>query len=449
MSESNIDDRVEASSESLAYAWYMVALCMAAYIFSFMDRYIITLLVEPIKADLLLSDTQFSFIQGFAFAITFAIAGIPIARVADRRSRPLIIVIGICVWSIATAAGGLSRNFWQLFISRTFVGAGEAALAPTAYSMITDSFPKSKLGTALGVFSTGTFVGAGIAFIIGGAVIELINQMGRVDIPLISALKPWQIALIAVSLPGLFIALIFGLTIRDPGRKGVRDEKSQGFSVREVLDYMSMNKRTFLAHYLGFALLALAMHAMMSWAPAYILRNFTALSTSDVGVYLGTIVLIFSTGGVLSSGLLSDYFHRHGYEDSAMRAGTVGGFGLVIPACLFPHMPGLVSSLILLALTLYFCSFCITASAAALQQMGPNQMRAQITALFLICMTMVGITGGTSLVALCTDYLFHDEAAVGYSMSIVTGIAGMAGALVLANGLKHYRITLRHVESLA
>ena len=161
---------------SPAYAWYTVPLCLMAYILSFVDRQIIALLVEPIQAELELSDTQFSLLSGFAFAIFYALMGWPIARWADVGPRPLIISAGIIAWSVATAVCGLARNFWQLFIARMAVGVGEAALSPTAYSIITDSFPKSKLGVALGIYSTGVFLGSGLAFLVGGAVIEIVGQ---------------------------------------------------------------------------------------------------------------------------------------------------------------------------------------------------------------------------------------------------------------------------------
>ena len=150
------------SSGSLAYPWYIVSLCMFAYVFSFIDSQVITLLIEPIRADLQISDTQFSLLHGLAFAMLYAVAGIPIARMADRRSRPVIISVGIFVWSLATAMCGLAKSFVQLFLARMAVGVGEAALSPAAYSMITDSFPKSKLGLALGEYSNGSFLGGGL-----------------------------------------------------------------------------------------------------------------------------------------------------------------------------------------------------------------------------------------------------------------------------------------------
>ena len=211
----------EQPGKSLAYPWYIVSLCMVAYIFSFIDRQVITLLIQPIRADLQISDTQFSLLHGLAFALLYATAGIPIARLADSRSRPMIISVGIFVWSLATALCGVAKNFAQLFMARMAVGVGEAALSPAAYSMITDSFPKSRLGMALGVYSSGSFLGGGLAFIIGGAAIALVEQWGAQQVPLIGLVKPWQMTFFIVGLPGILVAALFILTVRDPERKGL------------------------------------------------------------------------------------------------------------------------------------------------------------------------------------------------------------------------------------
>ena len=421
-----------------AYAWYVVAILMLAYTFSFIDRQIVTLLIEPIRADLQISDTQFSLIHGLAFALFYATMGLPIARLADTKSRPMIISAGIFIWSITTALCGTTKNFTQLFIARMGVGVGEAALSPAAYSMITDSFPKSRLGLALGVYSMGSFIGAGLAFLIGGAVIGYISDFGVIDLPVIGIVKPWQMTFFIVGLPGVLVAALFFLTIRDPERKGVA--QAQGFSIREVLSYIGMHKKTFASHYLGFGFLALALFALLSWAPAFLIRNY-GLEVREVGIYLGTLVLLANTSGVLSSGLLTDWFTRHGYDDAPMRSGMIGGLGIIIPAALFSSMPGLYSALLVLAVAMFFGSFSMVTSAAALQIMAPNQMRAQVTALFFLSMNILGITGGASLVALCTDYVFKDEVMVGYSMSLIASSAAIIGALLLGLGLKHYSAT--------
>jgi MFS family permease len=429
-----------AAPKSLGYSWYMVTLCMVGYIFSFLDRQVITLLIEPIKADLQISDTQFSLVHGLAFALFYAVMGLPIARWADTHSRPHIIATGVFVWSIATAICGLTRSFTQLFVARMAVGCGEAALSPAAYSMISDAFPKNRVGLALGVYSSGSFLGAALAFIIGGAAIEYITQMGTVELPLLGAVKPWQMTFFLVGLPGVLIALLFALTVKDPERKGKLTAK--GYSLRDVGRYIKRHKSTFCAHYLGFSLLALALFALMSWGPAYLLRNFE-LTTREAGLYLGIVALFANTAGVLSSGWLTDYLNRRGHDDASFRAGMVGGLGVIVPALLFSQMPTLNTALLVYALAMYFASFPMATSAAALQNMAPNQMRAQVTALFFVGLNMLGITGGATLVALLTDYAFEDTKAVGYSMSIVASLAALLAVICLGWGLKYCRSTVR------
>ncbi len=433
------------SSGSLAYPWYIVSLCMLAYIFSFIDRQVITLLIEPIRADLQISDTQFSLLHGLAFAMLYAVAGIPIARLADSRSRPVIISVGIFIWSFATAACGTAKNFTQLFLARMAVGVGEAALSPAAYSMITDSFPKSKLGLALGVYSSGSFLGGGLAFIIGGAAIAVVEQWGAQTVPVIGLVKPWQMTFFMVGLPGLLVAAMFYITVRDPERKGVASDGA-AFTFGDVLRYIGGHKATFAAHYLGFGFMSMALFALMNWAPAYFLRKY-GMPVRDVGLYLGIVVLIGNSAGVLASGWLTDRLTRKGYRDAPMRAGMIGSIGVVIPAALFSQVAGFGGSLALLAAAMFFASFPLATSATALQFMAPNQMRAQVTALFFLAMNILGITGGTTMVAVSTDFIFHDDTLVGYSMSLISVLGAVLGAILLGWGLKHFAKTEREVAA--
>ncbi|NKB35936.1 MAG: MFS transporter [Gammaproteobacteria bacterium] len=440
----DIEAESEQEQQSLTYAWYMVALCMVAYIFSFIDRQIITLLVDPIRADLQISDTQFSLLTGLAFALFYASMGIPIARLADTKSRPLIIAIGVFLWSLATAFCGLSRSFWQLFIARMAVGVGEAALSPAAYSMITDSFPKSKLGRALSIYSLGIPIGSGLAILIGGTIIDYITGFGIVELPVVGVLKPWQLTFIVVGLPGILVAALFSFTIRDPERKG--KVRASGFSLREVGNYIAANKKLFFCHYAGFGFSALSMFAILFWAPAYLGRSY-GLESSEIGLYLGLVMLVMVTSGVLSAGWLTDVFTRRGYEDAPMRAGLCGCIGTIIPAALFPFMPNLHLSLFMIGLALFFGNYSPPTSAAACQLMAPNQMRAQVTALFFLSMNVLGIAGGNILVALGTDYIFKDDMLVGYSMALMSCIGALTGALILAGGLKPFAATVKKINS--
>jgi len=244
-----------------------------------------------------------------------------------------------------------------------------------------------------------------------------------------------------VGLPGVLIAALFFLTVRDPERKGVMAAGKSGYPVREVLRYIRAHLKTFTAHYLGFGFLALSLFALLSWAPAFFIRRY-GMSPKEVGLYLGAIVMLGNASGVLSSGWLVDYFTRKGYSDAAFRSGIVGGLGVMIPAALFSSAGGLHATILVFGLAMFFSSFPMATSAAALQVMAPNQMRAQATALFFVFMNLLGTTGGSSLVALSTDYLFNDDMAVGYSMSLITAAAGLTGALILYSGLKPFRRTV-------
>lgn len=431
---------------SPSLAWYTVILCMIAYILSFVDRQIIALLIEPIQADLQISDTQFSLLTGLAFSLFYATMGLPIARWADVGSRPFIISAGIIVWSFATAICGITRTFWQLFLARMGVGVGEAALSPAAYSIITDSFPKSRLGLALGVYSIGVFLGSGLAFLVGGPVIEMVEGMGGLSLPVVGAVKPWQATFFVVGLPGIVIGVLFYFTIRDPARTGLDTAGANpgGYSIRQVRAYVGKNKGTFGGHYLGFGLLSMAMFALLNWAPAYLIRVYD-MSAPEAAKYLGLTVLFANTAGTLTSGWLTDWFTRRGHHNAPLRAGIVGGIGVIVPAALFSAMPSFGWSLGMLAVAFFFSSFPVATSATGLQLMAPNQMRAQATAMFFLAMNLFGITGGSSLVALATDYIFQNPQAVGYSMSMICAIAGVLGSLVLWWGLKAFEATARAV----
>ena len=200
-------------------AWYAVAVLVLAFVFSFVDRIVIALLVEPIKADLGISDFGIGLLQGFAFALFYALLGIPIGRLSDRVSRRGIIATGIAIWSLMTAACGLARSFFGLFLARVGVGVGEATLSPAAYSMISDYFPREQLGRALGVYQSGALLGAGIAFLVGGAAVQMLSVYDGQVLPVLGEVRMWQLAFFVVGLPGLLVALLM-LTVKEPARRG-------------------------------------------------------------------------------------------------------------------------------------------------------------------------------------------------------------------------------------
>ncbi|MFM0212723.1 MFS transporter [Paraburkholderia sediminicola] len=431
------------------YEWYVVVICMLAYVFSFIDRQVLALMIEPIKKDLHLTDTQFSLLQGFAFSLFYAVMGMPLAYLADRFARPRIIATGIALWSLATTACGVSQNFLHMFLARMSVGVGEAALSPGTYSMLSDYFPKEKLGRAVGIYSLGSFIGGGIAFLIGGYVINLLKQMTTVSLPFVGDVRSWQLTFFIVGLPGLIIALLFILTVRDPQRKGLRQDsagKAKRVSMGDSLRFIRSHGKTFSCHYLGFSFYAMTLFCLMSWTPAFYIRRF-GLTPVEAGYTLGTILLIANTVGVFCGGWLNDWLMKKGRTDGPMLAGFIGAVGMLVPAVAFTQVGSLTVSLGLLVIAMFFASFPMPTSTAAMQTLAPNQMRAQISAVFLLVSNLIALGIGTTLVALLTDKVFGSPKAVGSSMSIVNLVATLFAIVLLWFGCRQFRLSLAREQA--
>ncbi|MFK0096311.1 spinster family MFS transporter [Pseudomonas sp. NPDC090592] len=445
MNDFTQEQHVQQQQKRYIYEWYVVTLCMVAYIFSFVDRQILALMIEPIKADLQLSDTQFSLLHGLAFSLFYAFMGMPIAYLADRFSRPRIIAVGVVFWSIATAACGLSKNFLQMFLARIGVGVGEAALSPSAYSMFSDMFPKEKLGRAVGIYSIGSFVGGGIAFLVGGYVIAMLKDAQTIEVALLGAMKAWQLAFFIVGLPGVIVGLLVWLTVRNPERKGAQldaDGKVRQVRLTDGLRFIGRHRATFSCHYLGFSFYAMALYCMMSWTPALYIRKF-GMSPEQAGFMLGTILLLANTTGVVFGGWLTDHLAKRGRSDAAMRTGVIGALGMIVPAALYSQVDQLWLSVTLLVPAMFFASFPMPASTAAMQILSPNQVRAQVSAVFLLISNLLALGLGTTLVALITDHYFGMPAAVGSSMSIVSFGASLLAIVLLIKGCKCFRDSMR------
>ncbi|WP_432211148.1 spinster family MFS transporter [Acinetobacter variabilis] len=438
-----------ATPERSSYQWYVVIICMVAYILSFIDRQILSLMIEPIKADLMLSDTQFSLLQGLAFSLFYAFMGVPIAALADKKSRVKIISVGIAFWSLATAACGLSKNFIQMFLARLSVGAGEAALSPAFYSIVADLFPKHKLGRALGVYAIGAFIGSGLAFLIGGYVIGLLKDVSFVTLPVIGEIKTWQLTFMIVGLPGVLLALLMILTVREPERKGLKMD-ANGVAVKasfkNSIGFIKTHKKTFFCHFIGFSFYTMMLYSLLGWAPAYYMRHF-GLDASQTGYILGSIILVANTSGALFCGWLIDFFSKRGYSDAAIRAGAIGCAALIIPSVLFTQVDNMQLSFALIFVAMFFSTFPIPASAAATQMLTPNQLRSQVSAKFLLISNLIALGVGTTAVALITDRYYENTLMVGNSISIVNAVAGVIGVFLLYKGCQYYRESMK-VEKL-
>ena len=431
------DDRNACKNKSMTrsrYGWYVVAVLLVAYTLSFVDRTILTLLVEPIKHDLGLSDTQLSLLHGLAFAIFYTALGIPIARLADRASRRNIIAAGIAVWSLMTAVCGLAKNFGQLFLARVGVGVGEAALSPAAYSMIADSFPEERLGRALGVYSSAIYAGAGIALLAGGAVAGAVAALPPVHLPLLGPLYAWQLVFFIVGLPGLAVAA-WAATLREPPRQ--RPVAREAGS-RALVAHLGRHAAAYATHIGGFTLLAIVFNAYVAWMPSYLIRTF-GWSIRDVAYALGLCMLLFGTSGIIAGGLLADWWRRRGALDATMRVGIVSGLGLAPFTLCATTLATPWLAVALFAPLMFFSAFAFGAAVTGLQIVTPPHLRAQVSAVFLFAVNLVGIGAGPTLVALLTDRVFADPLRVGASLAWIGTVSAVAGAALLASGLGAFR----------
>ncbi|MGC6328280.1 spinster family MFS transporter [Rhizorhabdus sp. FW153] len=421
--------------------WYVVLLCMVAYIFSFIDRQILALLIAPIQADLGISDTQFGLLHGLAFSLFYATMGIPVATLSDRTSRPLIIATGVAFWSAATMACGLARSFPSLFLARICVGAGEAALSPATYSLISTLFPKEKLGRAVAVYSLGSFLGSGIAFLAGGAVIAMVSGADSISLAGID-FRSWQLAFLIVGAPGLLLACVIHLTIKEPAPRGARGGGKDRPALKAVLAFLVRERAIFVPHMLGYTFAAMALFALLGWSPAYLMRSY-GMTPAAAGLWLGVVIVFAGGGGVLASGWLMDRLTRGGVADAPFRTGIVGALGTLLPTGALPFAPSFAFGMALLSIALFFASFPMPPSTAVMQIIAPPTMRSRVSAIFLCSNSLIGLTLGSLAVGLLNDRLFSGAAAVGHSLGIVAACASIIAAALLALGCRPYAAAQR------
>lgn len=428
--------------------WYVVAVLTVAYIFSFIDRQILSLLVGPIRRDLNVSDSQMGLLGGLTFAVFYTLFGIPLGRLADTKSRRAIISAGIALWSVMTAGCGLTKNFRQLVLMRMGVGVGEAALSPAAYSLIADYFPPHRRSTAMSVYSMGIYIGSGLAFILGGLVIQVASSQESHVIPLIGSVRSWQFVFFVVGLPGLLVALLL-LTVKEPTRKGLSgtDELTLVVAtVPETWAYVRDNRATFLCLTFGVALLTLNSYAASFWIPTMLARRF-GWGLGNIGMIYGTIIAIFGTLGVVAGGRLADWWIRRGRTEANVVVVWLSSLASLPFGILYPLAPTGVLTALLLIPTVFLMSMPFGVAPAAIQRMMPNSMRAQATAIYLFVINLVGMGLGPYLVPLLTESIFHDGNSLHHALLIVATACSLSAAVLLKTGLKRYRGSLDYLQT--
>ena len=432
-----------------ARAYYALLILTLALMVATIDRGVLSVLVEHIKRDLHVSDTQFSVLSGFAFVFFYAFLGLPIARLADRHSRRLIIGLGIAFWSVMTALGGIAQSYQQLFWARVAVGAGESSFAPATYSILTDSFPREKLPMAMSLLSMGFVCGSGFALIAGGAALQAAAAIGPLVLPVVGALHWWQSVFFLVGVPGLIIALLMA-TVAEPQRRGLlpgaTGARPDKVPVRVIGHFLAEQWRTFLPIFAAMGVKTLLAFGAALWTPAFFVRTY-GWPMSLTGYRLGLVAVLVSPVGLLVGGWLAEYYERRGRDDANLRVLQIATIAVVPTSILYPLMSSPGAAFALYGLNLFLASVGIGPGNAALQIVTPNQMRGQIRALFQLVFNLVGYAIGPLFVALFTDHVFHSDSAIRYSLATAAAITGPIAICLTWWGMKPYARSVARAAS--
>lgn len=368
---------------------YALGVLVVVYTFNFIDRQILSILLEPIKQDLGLSDTALGMLTGFAFALFYATLGIPIARLADRGNRRNIIAWSLTIWSAMTALSGIAQNFWHLLIARIGVGVGEAGCSPPAHSMIADYFPAENRATALGIYSLGIPVGILFGFIAGGWLNEFFG---------------WRVAFFVVGVPGILLALIVRWSLREPDRGMAegRQANADQPGIMETFTYL-YQKPSFRHMAIGGGLTAFVGYGIVTWVPSFLIRSY-GMDTGEVGTYLGLILGIPGGIGIALGGYLAD---RYGAKDTRWYLWVVTVALLIaVPITVGVYLSSsATASLLFLILPVLLGNFYQATTFSQAQGLVPLRMRAVAAAVLLFILNIIGLGAGPQMVGVVSDLL--------------------------------------------
>lgn len=422
--------------------WYVVGLMAVLYIFSYADRLILALLVEPLKADLFLDDTQIALLIGPAFALLYAVLGVPVAWLADRYPRVLIAVVGVTIWSVATVASAFSNSFAELFALRMGLALGEAVLSPVAVSLISDLFDRSERSTPTAVFVTSGLVGMITAYMIGGALIDLLESGALAGWPLIGDLPVWRATLVLVGVPGLLFAAILGFTVREPER-GVLDRVTATPQSDRTGIFASFREalRFYTGFFLGNSICMTLTFGVVAWFPAYLSRAH-GVSAADSGYLFGFCLM---AGAVFSFGIpaVAQRIARGVRKEALVLLSLT-----LIPIGFVFFAAGLLQDDFTIMMVLVIAGFGILSGTNALSSIAvaltaPPFLRGRLMAISLACSNIIGLSLGPFAIAQVAEGAFSGPAALSGGMLVVGLVAIPIAWLLILFALGPYKAAMR------
>jgi predicted MFS family arabinose efflux permease len=405
---------------------YALGMIAAVYVFNFIDRQILAILLPAIKAEFGVDDWVLGFLAGSAFALFYATLGVPIALLADRWNRRNLIAISLTIWSAMTAMSGIAANVYQLALARIGVGVGEAGYAPPAHSMIADYYPPEQRSTAMGIFTLGISLGIMTAYLGGGWMAQNIG---------------WRQAFLIVGIPGLMLALIFRFTVSEP-RRGMSDGKvdsGERFGVLEVARFL-LRRKSFIHLSLGAGLSSFNAYAVLSFFPSFLERSH-GMNLQQIGVFLGIIIGVSTGIGFVGGGYFADKIGKTNRSLSlqAVAVALLLGWIFVFPLYLLEN-PYLVIAIFFLPSTLTNCY--LPTTFAQTQSLVDIRMRSVASAILLFVINIIGLGLGPQAAGILSDYLTASQGAdsLRYSLLIIGAITGPWTAW-------HFYAASRHIDA--
>ena len=429
---------------SSAAGWTLVVFLTIAYIFSYVDRYVLGLLIEPIKADLNLTDEQIGWVIGPAFAIFYATMGLPLGWLVDRKRRVWIVTAGIAIWSLATAVSGLAKSFWHLFFARMTVGVGEATLSPAAFSMIADSFPPEKRGKPIAFYSMALSLGGAIASFIGGTALVWAKSTDGIELPVVGLLAPWQLVFVIVGLPGLLVAFFF-FFLQEPERRlsTASDPTLAGNSMSDALGYVGRNAGTYVGFVSLICVMTIIAYSQGFLAPVFE-RSF-GWPPEKYAYINATALLIIGPANVFLMGYISDRWSQAGVRDAPFRL-LVIGFLIMVPSGVLPYfMPDGVSAYAVLCINTIGIGIVSSVGVTALLLITPAQIRGQIVALYYMAISLSGLLLGPTTVGFLSTRVYGEEN-LNLAMASVPVIFGVLPLLFIPVTRRLYLKQMEHLK---
>jgi len=401
---------------------------------------VMTLMVEPVKRDLQLTDLEMSYLLGFSVVLFYALVGIPAAQLVDRYNRKWLMTGSIAIWSAATAACGLAGSYWQFFAARFGIGAGEAISGPLSYSLLADYFPPAKLPRGIAIYNAGMQGGAALSMILGAFLVSLLGGLQSITLPVLGELRDWQFVFIMTGLIGIPVVLLI-LTMAEPKRRGLSalpaGSRLKAASLRQVFAYLLANWRIYGPMFLGLCLTSIHMMGMSAWLAAFYTRTY-GWDPATIGYYSGTLSLVLAGPALYGAVVFNDFLRRRGHADVNLR---VMAIGLTIASPIMIAAPLMPSPWLALALFALGPALMLVAAPSlntALQIITPNEMRGQMTAIYLFIVLAVSAMVGPTFFAFLSTNVFGEEN-LRYAIATSAAILFPGTAIAYWSGIRPYR----------